>query len=67
MTRWVDRLCGNAGTAEDLPWVLRRGVVAGSVPYDNEKLSVILNQVRRDLIKAERFSVCQPMRHRRQW
>jgi hypothetical protein len=55
--RWVDRLCGNAGLAEDLPWILRRGVFAGpGAPYDNQKLSATLNQVRRDLIKVERFA-----------
>jgi hypothetical protein len=58
--RWMDRLCGNTGIAEDLPWILRRGVFARSVPYDNEKLSVILNQVRRDLIKAEHFDDVPP-------
>jgi hypothetical protein len=58
--RWMDRLCGNAGMAEDLPWILRRGVFASSVPYDNQKLSVILNQVRRDLIKAQRFEDVPP-------
>jgi hypothetical protein len=58
--RWMDRLCGNAGMAEDLPWILRRGVFARPVPYDNGKLSVILNRVRRDLIKADRFEDVPP-------
>jgi hypothetical protein len=59
--RWVDRLCGNAGVAEDLPWILRRGVFAGpGTPYDNQTLSVSLNQVRRNLIKVERFADVAP-------
>lgn len=55
--RWVDRLCGNAGMAEDLPWILRRGVYAGpGAPYDHRSLSAPLNRVRRALIKVERFA-----------
>jgi hypothetical protein len=54
--RWMDRLCGNSGMAEDLPWVALRGVFAGpGAPYDNPSLSVSLNRVRRTLIKVERF------------
>jgi hypothetical protein len=59
--RWVDRLCGNSGMAEDLQWINRRGVFAGpGAPYENEKLSVSLNQVRRELIKIERFADVPP-------
>jgi hypothetical protein len=59
--RWMDRLCGNAGVAEDLPWILQRGVFAGpGKPYDNHTLSVSLNQVRRALIKVERFEDVPP-------
>jgi hypothetical protein len=53
--RWMERLCGNAGMAEDLGWVLRRAVFARAVPYDGE-LSTVLNRFRRRLIKIERFA-----------
>jgi hypothetical protein len=54
--RWMDRLCGNAGVAEDLPWILQRGVFEGpGAPYDNRKVSIPINRVRRALIKLERF------------
>ena len=52
---WMERLCGNAGMAEDLGWVLRRAVFARAVPYDGE-LSTVLNQFRRRLIKIDRFA-----------
>jgi hypothetical protein len=53
--RWMDRLCGNAGMAEDLGWVLRRAVFARAVLYDGE-LSTVLNKFRRRLIKLGRFA-----------
>jgi hypothetical protein len=53
--RWMDRLCGNAGMAEDFPWILWHGLFVGSAPYDKGELSVLLNQLRRELIKAQRF------------
>jgi hypothetical protein len=53
--RWMDRLCGNLGMAEDLPWVLRRGVFTRAVSYDGV-LSTVLNWARRRLIKVERFA-----------
>jgi hypothetical protein len=59
--RWVDRLCGNAGTAEALPWILQRGVFAGpDAPYDEQKVSVPINRARRALIKLERFEDVPP-------
>jgi hypothetical protein len=53
--RWMDKLCSNLGMAEDLPWVLRRGVFEREIPYDGA-LSTAVNQIRREVITLERFT-----------
>jgi hypothetical protein len=57
--RWVDRLCGNLGVAEDLPWILRRGAFASAPLYDSRRL-VGMNVARRELIKLDRFADVPP-------
>jgi hypothetical protein len=51
---WMDELCGNDGIAEDLPWILNRGVFATAQPYQS-KLTVAVNRVRRQIAKAASF------------
>jgi hypothetical protein len=51
---WMDRLCGNAGMAETLPWILRHGAVAIMSRHD-DRFSATFNHLRRQVIKATRF------------
>jgi hypothetical protein len=51
---WMERLCGNAGMAETLPWILRHGAVATMGRHD-DRFSATFNQLRRQVIKADRF------------
>jgi hypothetical protein len=53
--RWMDRLCGNLGMAEDLLWIRRRPVFVEAAPYENSELSIALNQIRRRILRAETF------------
>ena len=57
--RWMEKLCNNLGMAEDLPWVLRRGVFEREVPYDGA-LSTAINRIRREVISLERFTDVPP-------
>ena len=56
---WMDRLCGNLGMAEDLAWVLHRGVFVGLLPYRGS-LPIALNRARREVIKASAFADLRP-------
>jgi hypothetical protein len=51
---WMERLCGNLGMAETLPWILRHGAVATMSPHDH-RYSATFNQLRRQVLKAARF------------
>ena len=51
--RWMDRLCGNLGMAEELLWIRRRPVFVEAAPYENNDLSIALNQIRRRILRAE--------------
>ena len=56
---WMDRLCGNLGMAETLPWILRRGVFATIKAHDT-RLSTTFNYLRRRVIKAAKFGDLDP-------
>jgi hypothetical protein len=51
---WMDDLCGNGGVAEDLAWILSRGVFANALPYDDDRRAG-LNAMRRAIIRAPHF------------
>jgi hypothetical protein len=51
---WMDRLCGNGGMAEDILWVVLRRALVAVPPYDGQ-ISVLLNWLRRKLIKTQSF------------
>lgn len=52
--RWMDKLCDNAGIAEDLGWVLRRAVFARTAL--RSEIAHGPNQSRRQPIKIDRFA-----------
>ncbi len=51
---WMERLCGNDGIAEDLPWTIVSGTFVTAQHFDRAKL-VGMNQVRRAILKARSF------------
>jgi hypothetical protein len=52
---WMEQLCGDAGTAEDQTWVLRRGAFARSVPCSPEKGKILVG-VRREILRTASFA-----------
>jgi hypothetical protein len=50
--RWMERLCGGRGMAEDNKWILRSGVFEQAAPYDG-RLAVELVKVRRGIIETK--------------
>ncbi|MEO8214760.1 MAG: hypothetical protein ABI560_16280 [Myxococcales bacterium] len=51
---WMEKLCGNSGMAETLPWILRRAVFVSSLPHEDSYLATF-NRLRRLVIKAGTF------------
>jgi hypothetical protein len=51
---WTDRLCGVDGIAEELAWIVKRGLFVNAQPYDRE-LSFAFDSARRPVIEAASF------------
>jgi hypothetical protein len=56
---WMDRLCGNSGMAETLPWILRRAVFLTCLPHEDSYLATF-NRLRRLVIKTATFDEISP-------